>query len=114
MKYFLHILAGPIQIQLQTLHTNTNYNAENVLQATHINFICPMRYDSFPLDTQVAEGLKMASMGLCITVKLYTGCIKNLHYFFQRKTNSNKHRGSGELSLVFRRASFKLVLTPMI
>ena len=22
-------------------------------QATHINFICPMRFDAFPLDTQV-------------------------------------------------------------
>ena len=22
-------------------------------QATHINFICPMRFDNFPLDTQV-------------------------------------------------------------
>ena len=22
-------------------------------QATHITFICPMRFDSFPLDTQV-------------------------------------------------------------
>ena len=25
----------------------------HVLQATHINFICPMRFDNFPLDTQV-------------------------------------------------------------
>ena len=25
------------------------------LQATHINFICPMRFDNFPLDTQVME-----------------------------------------------------------
>ena len=24
-----------------------------LLQATHINFICPMRFDAFPLDTQV-------------------------------------------------------------
>lgn len=80
-------------------HSNTNYTAENVLQATHINFICPMRYDSFPLDTQVAKGLKMASIRLCITVQLYTVCTKKLHYFFQRKTNSNKYRGGGELTL---------------
>ena len=26
-------------------------------QATHINFICPMRFDNFPLDTQVASAL---------------------------------------------------------
>ena len=25
-----------------------------LLQATHINFICPMRFDAFPLDTQVS------------------------------------------------------------
>ena len=24
-------------------------------QATHINFICPMRFDNFPLDTQVEQ-----------------------------------------------------------
>ena len=24
-----------------------------LFQATHINFICPMRFDAFPLDTQV-------------------------------------------------------------
>ena len=26
---------------------------EFLSQATHINFICPMRFDAFPLDTQV-------------------------------------------------------------
>ena len=26
-------------------------------QATHINFICPMRFDNFPLDTQVDSAL---------------------------------------------------------
>ena len=26
-------------------------------QATHINFICPMRFDNFPLDTQVKSAL---------------------------------------------------------
>ena len=98
------IMYSQVRVEILSSYTcransSTNYNAENVLQATHINFICPMRYDSFPLDTQVAKGLKMASMGLCITVQLCTGCIKNLHYFFQRKTNSNKHRGGGELSL---------------
>ena len=25
------------------------------LQATHINFICPMRFDNFPLDTQTCK-----------------------------------------------------------
>ena len=32
------------------------YNSLHILfmmQATHINFICPMRFDTFPLDTQV-------------------------------------------------------------
>ena len=69
-------------------HSNTNYTAENVLQATHINFICPMRYDSFPLDTQVAKGLKIASMGLCLTVQLYTVCIKktSISSFKERQT----------------------------
>jgi hypothetical protein len=26
-----------------------------MMQATHINFICPMRFDTFPLDTQVGK-----------------------------------------------------------
>ena len=29
-------------------------------QATHINFICPMRFDAFPLDTQVGQNTAAA------------------------------------------------------
>ena len=31
------------------------YHIMHALQATHINFICPMRFDNFPLDTQTCK-----------------------------------------------------------
>ena len=35
-------------------------------QATHINFICPMRFDNFPLDTQVIDHNILLSYGKII------------------------------------------------
>ena len=34
-------------------------------QATHITFICPMRFDSFPLDTQVGRDEETSTLCLC-------------------------------------------------
>ena len=40
-------------------------------QATQINFICPMRFDNFPLDTQVIDHIILHSYGK-ITISLFS------------------------------------------
>ena len=43
-------------VEVLSKHAGLWISPENAImysQATHITFICPMRFDSFPLDTQV-------------------------------------------------------------
>jgi hypothetical protein len=43
-------------VEVLSKHAGLWVTPENAIlysQATHITFICPMRFDSFPLDTQV-------------------------------------------------------------
>ena len=43
-------------VEVLSKHAGLWVSPENAIlysQATHITFICPMRFDSFPLDTQV-------------------------------------------------------------
>ena len=44
-----HVLTGKYRTYEQFLYRTFEF----LSQATHINFICPMRFDAFPLDTQV-------------------------------------------------------------
>ena len=44
-------------VEVLSKHAGLWVSPENAIlysQATHITFICPMRFDSFPLDTQVS------------------------------------------------------------
>ena len=47
-------------VEVLSKHAGLWVSPENAIlysQATHITFICPMRFDSFPLDTQVRAGV---------------------------------------------------------
>ena len=62
-------------VEVLSKHAGLWVSPENAIlysQATHITFICPMRFDSFPLDTQVRaehSWLVVGSTCSCTLVK---------------------------------------------
>ena len=53
-------------VEVLSKHAGLWVSPENAIlysQATHITFICPMRFDSFPLDTQVSAFAEMQWQG---------------------------------------------------
>ena len=59
-------------VEVLSKHAGLWVSPENAIlysQATHITFICPMRFDSFPLDTQVSLLVKQlgSEQGILIT-----------------------------------------------
>merc|ERR1711884_1027662 len=40
---------------VMSCHVLSCHVMSHALKATHINFICPMRFDNFPLDTQTCK-----------------------------------------------------------
>ena len=49
------IMYSQVSYHVMSCHVMSCHVMSHALQATHINFICPMRFDNFPLDTQTCK-----------------------------------------------------------
>ena len=66
-------------VEVLSKHAGLWVSPENAIlysQATHITFICPMRFDSFPLDTQVSAfaGIRWLGRPQNLIQNLYVVC----------------------------------------
>ena len=69
-----HVLTGKYRTYEQFLYRTFEF----LSQATHINFICPMRFDAFPLDTQVTITFELFFINH-IKYQVYVHVLYTLH-----------------------------------